>query len=55
MPVGYELVINQFLPLVVLYSGAADFPPKTASKSTLIVEGVVLGGAEWRGKPEKEI
>lgn len=54
MPVGYKLVIRQFLPFAVLYSGAVDFPPKTASKSTLIVEEVVLGGAEWRGKPEKK-
>lgn len=54
MPVGYKLVRRQFLPLAVLYSGAVDFPPKTASKSTLIVEAVVLGEAEGRGKPEKK-
>lgn len=55
MPVGYKLIVRQFLPLAVLYSGAVDFPPKTASKSTLIVDEVVLGEAEGRGKPEKKV
>jgi len=46
LPVGCKLIIRQLLPPAVLYCGAVDFPPKTASKSTLIAEGVALVGAE---------